>query len=144
MGCLDGPASGGRPTPTVELLVGVRPISGLAELEGLEGPEEEGAIGAELGGRDDLAGGGGLTARCAVPFAFTFGFVFAAKFEGPAELGRWGEVVALGGGGGNIGLGFGELAGGLAVFMFGFEFAIVIGLALTFVVVFETEADPEL
>ena len=88
MGCLDGPAAGGaggRPTPTAELLVGVRPVSGFAELEGREGPEEDGTIGAELGGNDDLAGGGGgLTARCAVPFTFGFGF----GLEGPAELGR--------------------------------------------------------
>jgi hypothetical protein len=96
--------------------VGVRPGSeGLAELEGREGPEEEGAIGAELGGRDDLVGGG-LIALWAVPFMFGFGIVFG--FEGPVELGRWGEVVALGGGGGRIGLVFGELAGGLAVFVF--------------------------
>ena len=52
--------------------------------------------------------------------------------------------MARGGGGGNIGLGFGELAGGLAVFMFGFGLAIVFGLAWTFVVVPETKADPEL
>ena len=48
------------------------------------------------------------------------GFVFGFGFEGPVELGRWGEVVALGGGGGRIGLVFGELAGGLAVVVFVF------------------------
>jgi hypothetical protein len=51
--------------------VGVRPVSGLAELDGREGPDEDGAMGAELGGNDDLGWlSGGLTARCAVPFTF--------------------------------------------------------------------------
>lgn len=115
------------------MFVGVRPVSeGLAELEeGREGPEEEGAMGTELGGNDDLdaVDGGGLIARCAgPPFVVVVG-------SGPLEDGRCGEVVGLGGGGGRIGLVLGELAGGLVVFVFVFVAA--------FTLVFGLTADPE-